>query len=84
MTGEDFDNNKINVWMHLHGLPFELRNIDSARNIAEYAGKVKSQKTDLETSQGFGKEYMNVRIEVDITKPLLPGLFLKRPHRNPT
>lgn len=41
MTGEDFVKTKINVWAHLYGLRFELRNIPAAIKIAEYAGRVK-------------------------------------------
>lgn len=41
MAGEDFVNTKINIWLHIHGLPYELRKIEFVKTFASYAGRVK-------------------------------------------
>lgn len=84
MTGEAFNCKKINVWTQLYGLPFELRNAKDVEILAGYAGKVKGHKGDSEVTQSSGIEFMRVKLELDVTKAILPGLFLTRPNRNPT
>lgn len=83
-TGEDFDNTKVNAWVHIHGLPFELRNERFAKEVAEHAGKVKKQRPEAERAQRFGGEFMRLCVKIDTPKPLLPSPFLKRSNRKPT
>lgn len=84
MMGEDFNNTKINIWVQLHRLPFELRNPKAAKKLAEIAGKVKEgygQKNESDNT--YGGEFQKFRIELDTSNPITPGFFLERQGRKP-
>lgn len=84
MTGEDFINTKINIWVHIHGLPFELRRPEFAERFAAYAGRVQTiTKKDTKKPISYEGEYMRFHIALDTGKPILPGMFLKRTGRKP-
>lgn len=83
MTGEDFDSTKINIWIHIHGVPYELRKTDIAAGFAKYAGDlIKSTNSKREIS--FEGECMKFRIFCTRISPILPGLFLQRIGRKPS
>lgn len=79
MIAEDFECDSINIWVQIHGLPYELRSFHRAKGLAEHVGKVKEGNSlqPVETHQ-LGGEYVRFRIAMDITKPILPGFFLER------
>lgn len=80
MIGEDFECKTINIWVQLQRLPYELRSFHKAKSLAELAGKIKH--TEEETQ--MGGEFVRFRIELDTTKPILPGFFLQRLGRKHT
>lgn len=85
MTAEDFNNTKINIFVQVYGLPFELRKDEGTRSVVEQIGKIKEHKSNGSLRESaYGKEYMRYRIEVDINTPLLDGVFLERRGRKPT
>lgn len=45
MIADDFANTNINVWVHIHRLPFELRRNKFAKTFVAPAGKIKEPKT---------------------------------------
>nr|XP_023904040.1 uncharacterized protein LOC112015827 [Quercus suber] len=57
-------------WIQIHNLPFQLLTIEAALSIGETIGKV-SRPKDL--GEMRGGNFMRVRVEVDITKPLCRG-----------
>lgn len=84
MNGEDFECFKFNIWVHIHNLPFELRSQSFAMELAKLAGDVKESNGQEKTAcSGFAREYMRVRIELDTSKPILQGFFLRRSGRKP-
>lgn len=82
VTGDDFRNTNINIWIHIHGLPYELRRQDYANGFAMKAGVVQAQ-TGSKGKIIYEGEYTKSRISMDMMKPILPGLFLKRIGRKP-
>lgn len=75
MTGDDFVNAKINIWIHIHGLPYELRRSEIAVGFAKYAGEV-VKPINRKKEASYEREFMSFRIALDTNKPILPGLFL--------
>lgn len=66
MTGKDFANTKINICIHIHGLPYELRMVEHAKRFAQFAGRVKkSNRSDGIGEALYEGEYMKYRIELD-------------------
>nr|XP_023870320.1 uncharacterized protein LOC111982935 [Quercus suber] len=57
-------------WVQIHNLPFQLLTVEAAYSIGETIGKV-SRPKDIEEMKGGN--FMRVRVEIDITKPLCRG-----------
>lgn len=84
MTEEDFDNTKLNVWVQVRRLPFEFRCHKFAKGIAKCAGDLVKMEGMVDSDvPDFGNQYVRVRVQIDHTKPLVNGCFLKRPDRKP-
>lgn len=85
MTAEDFNNTKINIFVQMYGLPFELRKDEGARSAIEQVYTIKEHFSNGSVRESaYGKEYLRYRIEIDINTPILPGFFLERRDRRPT
>lgn len=84
MTEEDFVNTKVYIWAQIRRLPFELRCFKYAKSMAKYAGCV-VENDEVQTNQGtdYCSNFVRVRLQIDLNKPLVPCLFLKRPNRKP-
>lgn len=84
MTEEDFHNNLINVWVQVRRLPFEFRCYKYAKDIVKFAGEVvENISTDDQNEEVFCGQFVRIKIRLDVSKPILPGLFLRREDRNP-
>lgn len=84
MISEYFCNNKINIWVQLHRLPFELRSQTSVKELAELTGRVKDTKDwDKWSDTTYRGEFPKFRIELATDEPILPDFFLKRETRKP-
>lgn len=84
MSGEDFECKTINSWVRLYKLPFEYRRKEYAIAFAGLAGAVIEKITYGEGHNGDGsQEYMQVRVKLDITNPIMQGFFLRREGRRP-
>lgn len=82
MITEDFDNTKINIWVHIYRLPYKLRYDKYPISFAELAVAVHDtfgggRRNKVES----GGEFLKYRVKVDTSKPLLPGFFLRRSGR---
>ncbi|KAK9987235.1 hypothetical protein SO802_032186 [Lithocarpus litseifolius] len=61
----------------VHGLPELWKSLDNLRKIGEKAGKV--LEVDLAgEGDGTWRRFIRVQVEVDLLKPLMPGVFLPR------
>lgn len=85
MTEEDFDNSKINIWVQVKGLPFEFWCYQYAKEIAKYIGGAVDERVpgNSKVDESYG-QFVKVRVQLDVHKPILPGVFLKRITRKPT
>lgn len=77
MTYDDFCNSKINVWVQIHRLPFELRNSETIKDFALLAGKVINSSMGSMNVSKRGNVYLRYHIKLDTSKPIVPGSFLK-------
>lgn len=83
MTGDDFVSTKINIWVHIHGLPYELRRPEFAVGFANYACEV-IKPTSNKRDVSYEGEFMKFRIALNTNEPILHSLFLRRISRRPT
>ena len=57
-------------WIQMHGLPVSLLNSETAMELGEKIGIVLSTK---HSDEMIGGDFIRVRVEVDVTKPLCRG-----------
>lgn len=82
MIGEDLTNTKINIMVHMHRLPYELRNQTFAKEITAISGTVKEENgSKLEFGSSMVGEFLKFRIALDTTVPIVPDFFLNRENR---
>lgn len=75
MISDDFCNNRINIWVQLHRLPFELRNQDQAVILAGIAGRVKDLcNHSVSSVSDYEGEFPKFRIELAVW---IQGFFWK-------
>ncbi|KAG5556475.1 hypothetical protein RHGRI_006921 [Rhododendron griersonianum] len=77
MTIEDLDFSHSPFWVQIHGLPLGQMNRKNGEAIASLIGKLDSSGMKAFDTSTF-KDYLRLRIIIDITKPLKKGFFLKR------
>ena len=80
LTWQEVDFCSSSLWVQIHGLPTLWRTEDNLRKIGAKAGSV----TDVDLvgdSGGAWRKFFRVRIDVDLSNPLLPGVYLPRPNR---
>lgn len=81
--GRIFNNTKLNIWVQLHKLPFELRNNTFGKKLAGVAGKVRHIIGLYQSTKNrYGGEFLKFRIEIDVMKPIVLGFFLQRQDRS--
>ncbi|OMO51460.1 hypothetical protein CCACVL1_29789 [Corchorus capsularis] len=69
--------NRVQYWTHIHGLPLEMQTLNNLKKSGDTIGRViKLEKPERE--QGIGRCYMRIRLEFDISKPLVPGFWVPR------
>lgn len=81
LSWREIEFNSSTIWVQIHGLPSLWQFEENLRNIGAKIGNV--VELDV-TGEGGGewRRYSRIRIEVDYTKPLLPGVFLPCPNLN--
>uniref|UniRef100_A0A2N9IRF7 CCHC-type domain-containing protein n=1 Tax=Fagus sylvatica TaxID=28930 RepID=A0A2N9IRF7_FAGSY len=68
-------------WVQIHGLPRIWQNKDYISRIGREIGSIQSIE-DVAASQLYWKKFIHLRIDMDMNKPLVPGVFLPFPRRN--
>lgn len=75
---------QVNIWVQVRKLPFEFRCYKYAKSVAQLAGDlVHFEDLELENTELEG-QFVRIRVQIDINKPLLSGFFLKRDELKPT
>lgn len=70
--------------MQVRRLLFEFRRYRSAKEVAKYAGSfVVDDNSDGSKDKELSGQFVKVRIQLDTTKPVVQGLFLRKSNRNP-
>lgn len=77
MTIEDLDFSHSPFWVQIHGLPLGQMNKKNGEAIASLLGKLDFSGMKAYDTSTF-KDYLRLRVIIDITKPLKKGFFLKR------
>ncbi|KAE9465341.1 hypothetical protein C3L33_02748, partial [Rhododendron williamsianum] len=77
MTIEDLDFSHSPFWVQIHGLPLGQMNRKNGEAIANLIGKLDSSGMKTYDTSTF-KDYLRLRVIIDITRPLKKGFFLKR------
>jgi hypothetical protein len=81
LTWEEVDFSWPTFWIQVHGLPPCWQNKENLERIGGKAGRVK-EVDSVGENICQGRRFIRIRVDVNITKPLLPGFFLPRPGLN--
>ena len=78
---QEMDFSRSTFWVQIHGLLGLWQKPVCLYNIGKEIGQVVMEESVLESIQTW-KKFNRIRIDVDILKPLIPGLFLPKPGRD--
>ena len=81
LTWEEVDFSWSTFWIQVHELPPCWQNKENLERIGGKAGRVKEVDSVGENIYQ-GRLFIRIRVDVNITKPLLPSFFLPRPRLN--
>ena len=80
LTWQEVDFSTSTIWVQIHGLPTLWRSEENLRRIGSKVGTV--LEVDLTGDAGGAwRKFHRVRIELDVSYPLIPGIFLPRPNK---
>ena len=80
LTWQEVEFSTSTLWVQIHGLPILLRSEENLRRIGSKVSTV--LEVDLTGNAGGAwRKFHRVRIEIDVSDPLIPGIFLPRPNK---
>ena len=80
-TWQEVDFSTSSIWVQIHGLSMLWRTKENLRKIGAKVGSV--LEVDLiGDANGLWKKFLRARVEVDLSNPLILGIFLPRPNKN--
>ncbi|KAL9662322.1 hypothetical protein QQ045_027155 [Rhodiola kirilowii] len=75
-TPEDYCSWIIKIWVQIHNIPAEYRDRTIPGELAELAGKVVKDESQDKDKDLKRRKWSRFRIELDVRKPILHGVFL--------
>ena len=80
LTWQEVEFSTSTLWVQIHGLPTLWRSEENLRRIGSKVGTV--LEVDLTgNAGGVWRKFHRVRIEIDVSDPLIPSIFLPRPNK---
>ncbi|CAM8935631.1 unnamed protein product [Rhodiola kirilowii] len=82
---EEYNSRTINVWVQVFNIPYEFRDELSAIQAASKIGEVIMATDQIHYSviNGIKREYLRVKVKVNVDVPLRKGTFMMRKGRSP-
>ena len=81
LTWQEVDLSTSTIWVQIHGLPSLWQTEENIRKIGSKMGAV--MEMDLIGDPGGGwRKFFRIKVEVDVSNPLIPGVFLPQPNRS--
>ena len=81
LTWQEVDFSTSSIWVQVHVLPTLWRTEENLRKIGSRVGAVLEVKLIGEPG-GMWRKFIRRRVEMDLSNPLIPGVFLPRPGKN--
>ena len=79
LTWQEVDFSTSTIWVQIHGLPSLWQTEENIRKIGSKMGAV--MEMDLIGDPGGGwRKFFRIKVEVDVSNPLIPGVFLPQPN----
>ena len=80
LTWQEVEFSTSTIWVQIHGLPTLWRSEENLRRIGSKLGTVMEVGL-MGNVGGAWRKFHRVRIEIDVSDPLIPGIFLPRPNK---
>ena len=81
LTWQEVDFSTSTIWVQIHGLPSLWQMEENLRKIGSKMGSV--IEMDLIGDPGGGwRKFFRIKVEVDVSNPLIPGVFPPWPNRS--
>ncbi|CAM8996739.1 unnamed protein product [Rhodiola kirilowii] len=75
-TTSNYNSWSLRIWVQVHNVPVEYRDRVVPRELAELAGKVIKDETQDKNKDSRRRKHPRFRIEIDVTKPIMHGVYL--------
>ena len=81
LTWQEVDFSTSSIWVQVHVLPTLWRTEENLRKIGSRVGAALEVKLIGEPG-GMWRKFIRLRVEMDLSNPLIPGVFLPQPGKN--
>ncbi|KAL9662854.1 hypothetical protein QQ045_027689 [Rhodiola kirilowii] len=79
----NYNSNTIRMWVQIHNIPVEYSESNTPRELADLVGKVVKEEKHDENKETSRRKWDRFRLEIEVDKPILHGVFLAEEDREP-